>query len=324
MSKLRKIVLTVGIIGIAAAVEAKSAEAFPQRPVRFIVPYSAGGGADTLARIVSRGLGDHWNQSIVVDNRAGADATLGIELAARSPADGHTLALIITSHAVHPALKKLPYDLQRDFSPISNVLEGPAILVVNPTVKVNSVNDLIALAKARDGQLNFAAPGVGGPGHLSGIMFNQLAGVKTAHVPYKGGLPALTAVVAGECQFMFTTVLSGMPHVKSGRLKAIAVTSAKRSPIVPELPTMIESGLRNFESVTWYGILTRAGTPAPIVQKIYSDIMAVVRTPDVTKTLTSQGVQIIGMSPAQFTEYLKSEIRKWGEIVKQAGDLQTQ
>lgn len=300
------------------------AQPFPQRPVRFIVPYTPGGGADTLARIITRGLGDGWNQPIVVDNRPGADATLGVDVASRAPSDGHTLVLIITSHAVHPGMRKLPYDLLRDFAPVSNVLQGPAILVVNPNLKVTSVKELIALAKSREGQLNFAAPGIGGPGHLSGIMFNQLAGVKTVHVPYKGGVPALTAVVTGESNFMFTTVLTGMPFVKSGRLKAIAVTSAQRSPIVPELPTMIESGLSKFESVTWYGILTRAGTPAPVVQKTYADIMTVVRTPEVSKTLVSQGVEIIGMSPAEFAAYLKTEISKWAAIVKQAGDLQSQ
>lgn len=316
--------LLILVLAATSAFHEAFAQHFPQRPVRFIVPYTPGGGADTLARIVTRGLGESWNQSIVVDNRPGADATLGVDVASRAPPDGHTLVLIITSHAVHPSMRKLPYDLLGDFSPVSNVLQGPAILVVNPNLKVASVKELIALAKSREGQLNFAAPGIGGPGHLSGIMFNQLAGVKTVHVPYKGGVPALTAVVTGESNFMFTTVLSGMPYVKSGRLKALAVTSAQRSPSVPELPTMIESGLSKFESVTWYGILTRAGTPAAIVQKTYTDIMTVVQTPDVNKTLISQGVEILGMNPAQFAAYLKSEINKWAAIVKQAGDLQAQ
>jgi tripartite-type tricarboxylate transporter receptor subunit TctC len=318
------IALLALVLAAASTFHEAFAQQFPQRPVRFIVPYTPGGGADTLARIVTRGLSETWNQPIVVDNRPGADATLGVDVASRAPPDGHTLVLIITSHAVHPSMRKLPYDLVRDFAPVSNVLQGPAILVVNPNLKVASVKELIALAKSKEGQLNFAAPGIGGPGHLSGIMFNQLAGVKTVHVPYKGGVPALTAVVAGESNFMFTTVLSGMPFVKSGRLKALAVTSAQRSPSAPELPTMIESGLNKFESVTWYGILTKAGTPAPIVQKTYTDIMAVVRAPDVNKTLISQGVEILGMNPAQFATYLKSEISKWAAVVKQAGDLQAQ
>ncbi len=307
-------VLTALIAGPAAAVAAD----FPQRPVRFIVPYSPGGGADALVRIITRGLSTHWNQSIVVDNRPGGDATIGVDLTAHSPPDGHTLVLIITSHAVHPSIKKLPYDLIRDLAPVSNVLEGPAILVVRPSLKVNSVAELISLAKTREGQLNFGAPGIGGPGHLSGIMFNYMAGVKTTHIPYKGASAVITALLSSEVDFMFATVLSGMPHVKAGRIKALAVTSAKRSAIVPDLPTMIESGLKNFESVTWYGVLARGGTPAPIVNKIYSDMLAVVRTPEVTQTLTSQGVQIVGMPPQQFGVFLQSEIKKWAVVAKQA------
>ena len=291
---------------------------FPTRPVRFIVPYPPGGGADSLARIVTRGLSVRWSQPVVVDNRPGADATIGVHLTAQSPPDGHTMVLIITSHAVHPSMRKLPYDLERDLAPISNILEGPAVLVVHPGLKVNSVNELISLAKAREGKLNFGAPGVGGPGHLSGIMFNHLAGIKTTHVPYKGASAVITALVSGEVQFMFATVLSGMPHVASGRLKALAVTSAKRSPIVPELPTMMEAGLDRFESVTWYGIVTRAGTPVPVLDKAHADIMAVIKTPDITRQLASQGVQIVGMNPAQFAAHLRAEIKKWAAIAKQA------
>ena len=312
---LRSLMLAALLAGHAAA--AFAAE-FPQRPVRFIVPYTPGGGADTLARIITRGLTTRWGQPIVIDNRPGGDATIGVDMTKHSPADGHTLVLIITSHAVHPSIKKLPYDLIRDFAPVSNVLEGPAILVVKPTLKANSVSELISLAKAREGQLNFGAPGIGGPGHLSGIMFNHLAGVKTTLIPYKGGLPAITALIGGEVDFMFATVLSGMPHVKSGRLRALAVTSAKRSSSVSDLPTMIEAGLKNFESVTWYGVLARAGTPAALVERIHSDILAVVKTPEVTQTLTSQGVDIVGMPPKQFSVYLQSEIRKWAAIAKQA------
>lgn len=318
-----KMLTAAALAALPSAYAAFAAE-FPQRPVRFIVPYPPGGGADSLVRIITKGLATRWNQPIVVDNRPGGDATIGVLLTGQAPADGHTLVLIITSHAVHPSIKKLPYDLVRDYAPVSNVLEGPAILVTNPALKVNSVKELISLAKARDGQLNFGAPGIGGPGHLSGIMFNSQAGVKTTHIPYKGASAVITGLLSGEVDFMFATVLSGMPHVKSGRVKALAVTSAKRSPIVPELPTMIESGLKDFESVTWYGVLARAGTPTPIVEKIHSDILAVVKTPEVTQTLSAQGVQIIGMPPQQFAAHIKSEIKKWGVVVKQANlqDLQ--
>lgn len=317
-SSVSKAVLAAAVFVIVHVNGAAWAADYPARPVRFIVPYPPGGGADTLARIVTKGLATRWNQPVVVDNRPGADATIGVHLTAQAPPDGHTVVMIITSHAVHPALRKLPYDIERDLAPVSNVLEGPAVLVVHPGLKVNSVNELVALAKSREGKLNFGAPGIGGPGHLSGIMFNQLAGVKTTHVPYKGAAAVITALVGGEVQFMFATVLSGMPHVTSGRLKALAVTSAKRSAIVPELPTMIEAGLDTFESVTWYGIVTRAGTPAAVLDKAHADIMAVVKTPDVTKQLMSQGVQIVGMNPPQFAVHLRAEIKKWAGIAKQA------
>ena len=306
------------IAALLAGQGAALAQQYPERPVRFIVPYPPGGGADSLVRIIARGLATRWKEPIVVDNRPGADATIGVQQAAMAQPDGHTLVLVITSHAVHPSLKKLPYDLLRDLAPVGNILEGPAILVTNPSLKVGSVQELIALAKSRDGRLTFAGSGVGGPGHLSGILFNYLAGVKTTHIPYKGGLQALTAVIGGEVDYMFATVLSGMPHIKSGRLRAIAVTSAQRSPFAPELPTMIEAGLPNFESVTWYGVLTRAGTPAPVLEKIFADMLAVVQTPEVTRTLTSQGVQIVGMPPRQFAAHLQSEIKKWGVIARQA------
>ena len=313
--KLPAAVVFVSLFGACATA---SAQSWPQRPVRFIVPYSPGGGADTLVRIMTRGLATQWSQPIVVDNRPGGDATIGVQLTAQAPADGHTLVLIITSHAVHPSIKQLPYDLERDFAAVSNILEGPAILIVNPALKVSSVKELISLAKAREGQLNFGAPGVGGPGHLSGIMFNYLAGVKTTHIPYKGASAVITGLLSGEVDFMFATALSGMPHVMSGKVKALAVTSAKRTPIAPELPTMIESGLKTFESVTWYGVLTRAGTPSPIVEKIASDMLTVIKTPAVSQQLTSQGVQIVGMGPQQFAVYLGSEIKKWAAIAKQA------
>lgn len=319
-----KMLAAVGLAGSLICHGAAFAAEFPQRPVRFIVPYPPGGGADTLVRIIAKGLAARWSQPIVVDNRPGGDATIGVHLTAQAPADGHTLVMIITAHAVHPSLRKLPYDLVRDLAPVINVLEGPAILVVTPALKVSSVKELISLAKAREGKLNFGAPGIGGPGHLSGVMFNHLADVRTTHVPYKGGSAVITGLLSGEVDFMFATILSGLPHVKSGKLKALAVTSAKRSSMVPELPTMIESGLKNFESVTWYGVLTRAGTPAPIVDNIYADILAVVNTPEVTQNLTSQGVQIVGMNPQQFAVHLQSEIKKWAAIVKQANmqDLQ--
>lgn len=305
-----------------AGVAAPPAQAsdFPTRPVKFVVSWTPGGGADTLARQLSRGLAERWGQPVVIENKPGADATIGIHSMLQQPADGHTIGLIITSHAVHPSLRKvMPYDLLKDFTAVANVVEAPNLLVVNPKLPVKTLQDLVALGKTRP--LNFAAPGLGGPGHLGGVMLNSHTGLNAMHIPYPGGAPALMSVLRGDSDFMFTTLMSGLPLARQGQVRAIAITSKERSPLYPELPTMAESGLKNFELVTWYAIIARAGTPKPIVDKLAADITAVTRGPKLAEHFAKEGVNIIASGADQFAPYLSAEVRKWAEVVK-AGNIQ--
>ena len=301
----------------AAGAAPAAAAGFPNHPVRFIVSWTPGGGADTLARQLGKGLSERWGQPVVIENKPGADATLGIQALKAAAPDGHTLALIITSHAVHPSVRKaLPYNLLQDFAAVTNVVEAPNLLVVNPKLAVRNVQELIALSRTRS--LNYGAPGLGGPGHLGGVMFNALAGANATLIPYAGGSPTLMAVIRGDVDFMFTTMLSGMPLARSGQVRAIAITSAERSPLAPELPTVSESGLKGFELVTWYGIITRGGTPKAIVDQLARDIDAVVKEPKLAAQLAADGTQIIASGPDRFAPYLDSEVKKWAGIVKQA------
>ncbi len=290
---------------------------FPSRPVRFIVSWSPGGGADVLARQLGQGLAERWGQQVNIENKPGADATIGIQSMLQQPADGYTIGLIITSHAVHPSVRKaMPYNLLRDFVAVSKVVEAPNLLVVNAKLPVKSVQELIALGKTR--ALNYAAPGLGGPGHLGAVMFNSMSGIAATHIPYPGGSPALLALLRGDVDFMFTTMLSGMPLAKSGQVRAIAITSAERSALQPDLPTLSESGLPGFELVTWYGIIARAGTPRAIVEQIAKDIDAVVKEPKLAARLASEGTRVVASGPDAFGPYLTAEVRKWADIVKQA------
>ena len=305
-----------------AAVPARHALAagFPAKPVKLVVSWSPGGGADTLARQLAKGLSERWGEPVIVENKPGADATIGIQSMLNQPADGYTIGLIITSHAVHPSLRKvLRYDLLKDFVGVTNVVEAPNLLVVNAKLPVKNVQELIALGRTRP--LNYAAPGLGGPGHLGGVMLNTLTGLNALHIPYPGGAPALMGVVRGDADFMFTTLLSGLPLAKSGQVRAIAVTSKRRSPLDPDLPTMAEAGIMNFELVTWYGIVARAGTPKPIVDKLAADINEVAREPKLAAHLASDGIQVIANGPDEFGPFLNAEVRKWAGIVKQ-GNIQ--
>ena len=305
-----------------AAVPARHALAagFPAKPVKLVVSWSPGGGADTLARQLAKGLSERWGEPVIVENKPGADATIGIQSMLSQPADGYTIGLIITSHAVHPSVRKvLPYDLLKDFVGVTNVVEAPNLLVVNAKLPVKNVQELIALGRTRP--LNYAAPGLGGPGHLGGVMLNTLTGLNALHIPYPGGAPALMGVVRGDADFMFTTLLSGLPLAKSGQVRAIAVTSKRRSPLDPDLPTMAEAGIMNFELVTWYGIVARAGTPKPIVDKLAADINEVAREPKLAAHLASDGIQVIASGPDEFGPFLNAEVRKWAGIVKQ-GNIQ--
>lgn len=258
---------------------------------------------------------------MVVENRPGADATLGIANLAMSPPDGYAIALIISSHAVHPSVRKaLPYNLLRDLAPVTVAAEIPNLLLVRPDLPARNVQELIALAKSRS--MNYGAPGLGGPGHLGGVMFNLMAGTNVMHIPYGGAAAVFTALLRGDVDFMFSTMfstmLSGMPLVKGGRMRALAITSAARSPLMPDLPTMSEAGLKGFELTTWYGIVARAGTPKPVIEQIASDIAAVLKTPEVAGKIAAEGSQVVASSPDQFSGFLSAEVKKWAEVVKHA------
>jgi tripartite-type tricarboxylate transporter receptor subunit TctC len=259
-------------------------------------------------------------QQIIIDNRGGAGGTIGTDIAAKAVPDGYTLILVSGSHAINPGLyQKLPYDTVNDFAPITQLATSPGILVVNPSLPVKSVRDLIALARAKPGQLNYASAGSGTPPHLAGELFKVMAKIDMVHVPYKGNAPAFTDVIGGQVPLIFPTMPSAMPHVRSGKLRALAVTSAKRSPAAPEIPTIAESGLPGYEATSWYGILAPARTPPAIVSRLHGVLVSTLGSPDMKEKLASQGLDPVGNTPQQFAAVIAAEIRKWAKVVKASG-----
>jgi tripartite-type tricarboxylate transporter receptor subunit TctC len=292
--------------------------AYPAKPVRLIVPAAPGGGADFLARIVATKLQEQTGQSVVVDNRAGASGTIAADLTAKAPADGYTVLLgQSTSMAIAPHMyAKLPYDTLRDLTAVTLVAEVPNMLVVHPSVAANSVKELIALAKARPELLNFGSAGNGAPSHLAGEMFKAAAGVKLTHVPYKGAGPAVNDLVAGQIQVMFAPMVAVLPQVKAGRLKALAVTSAKRSAAVKDLPTLAESGLSGFEISSWFGFFVPAATPAAVVERLHAETVKALKAADVVERMAREGAEPVGNTPAEFTAYVAAEFTKFGKVIK--------
>ncbi|MEO8442173.1 MAG: tripartite tricarboxylate transporter substrate binding protein [Betaproteobacteria bacterium] len=298
-----------------------AAQDYPTRPIRIIVPSTAGGSVDTLARLVGTQLSQRWSQQVVVDNRSGAGGIIAGEITAKAPADGYTLIMAtIAAMATNVSLaKKLPYDPVRDFAPITLVAVQQLVLLVHPSVAAKSVAELIALAKAKPGQLTFASAGNGSGGHLSGELLKILAGIDITHVPYKGVAPALVDVISGQVTMTFASMISGMPHVKSGKTRALAVSGAHHSPAAPELPTMIESGVKGYESSTWYGLLAPKATPRAIVAKLNREVVAIINLPEIKSHLLAEGAEPVGNSPEQFGEFIKAEIAKWGKVIRAAG-----
>lgn len=292
--------------------------AYPAKPVRLIVPAAPGGGADFLARIVATKLQEQTGQSFVVDNRAGASGTIAADLTAKAPADGHTVLLgQSTSMAIAPHMyAKLPYDTLRDLTAVTLVAEVPNMLVVHPSVPANTVKELIALAKAKPELLNFGSAGNGAPSHLAGEMFKTAAGVKLTHVPYKGAGPAVNDLVAGQIQVMFAPMVAVLPQVKAGRLKALAVTSAKRSAAVKDLPTLAESGLAGFEISSWFGFFVPAATPPAVVERLHAETVKALKAADVIERMGREGAEPVGNTPAEFTAYVGAEFTKFGKIIK--------
>jgi tripartite-type tricarboxylate transporter receptor subunit TctC len=311
-------VLLTTAMGAAPAVFA--ADAWPARPIRMIVAYPPGGGTDQVGRVMAEQLAQSLGQNVVIDNRGGATGNIGTELAARAIPDGYTLLMCnVAPNAVNVSLfKKLGFDPVKDFSPVSLVAVTPNILVAHPSMPVKTVADLVALAKAKPGALNFPSAGVGSSSHLAGEMLKSMAGIDMVHVPYKGGGPALIATISGQVQIMFATMPAAMPHVKSGKVRPVAVTTAKRSQAMPELPTIAESGVKGYEASTWYGLLAPARTPKPVIDRLHAETVKILAGP-VRQRLEAQGFEPDGGTPAAFAAYIKSEITKWAKVIKQAG-----
>jgi tripartite-type tricarboxylate transporter receptor subunit TctC len=314
------------ILGAAAAlalsgwaVHAQTHIDYPKRPVRFIVAQTVGGNADFVARIIAGELGRRLGQQFVVDNRPGAGGIIAAELTVNAPPDGHTLLLAATGFSVNPALyKKLPYDSLTDLVAITQIAYGPQILVVSPSIKAGSVKDLIALAKAKPGELNYGISSVGGATQLAAELFSLSAGVKMTQIPYKGAPAMLVDLMAGRIDLAFATMPSALQHVRAGKLRALAVTSLKRSPQVPELPTVAESALPGYEMVAWQGLFAPRGVPPAIVKLLNAEVRAIVQQPEVRKQLSAEGGEPVANSPEEFAKWLKGEIAKWAKVVKAA------
>jgi len=303
-----------------AATLASGLAAADTRPVRLIVPYPPGPGVDLIARTVATPLTQTLGRQIVVDNRPGAGSVIGVDLAAKSPADGNTLLFVNLAYAINAAMMaKLPYDPLRDLAPVTVVATQPHILVVNPAVPVKTVRDLIALAKAKPSEITYASAGNGTGPQLVAEMFSGAVGVKMNHIPYKGANPALVDVVGGHAQIMFATLVSALPQVQAGRLRAVAVTSAQRSRHVPDVPTMIEAGVPNFEAVGWYLVLVPARTPAPVMARMQTAVAEALNQPAVRERLVGDGAEVVANKPEDAKRFLETEIRRWGAVVKSAG-----
>jgi tripartite-type tricarboxylate transporter receptor subunit TctC len=298
-----------------------AAQQYPSKPVRMLVPTTPGGSVDTIARTIGPKLSERWGQQIIVDNRPGAGGAIAGDLTAKAPADGYVVLLgTIASLCTNSILqKKLPYDPVKDFVPISLVATQNLMLVVHPSVPAKTVKELIRFAKSQPGKLSFASAGNGTGSHLSGELFKQVAGLDILHIPYKGVQPAMVDVISGQVAINFPSILSGSPHARSGRVRAIAVTGAKRSAAVPDLPTMQEAGMKGYESATWYGIVAPAGTPQDVVTKFSSEVVAILKQPETNDRLSKEGADPVGSTPQEFGRYIQSEIEKWRRVIRAAG-----
>jgi tripartite-type tricarboxylate transporter receptor subunit TctC len=312
--------LIVGIVAASLAGAALAQANYPTRPVRIIVPSSPGGGTDILSRLVAPGFSERLGQTAVVDNRPGAGSIIGNDIVAKSPPDGYTLLMGISTLAILPSMhKKLPYDAMRDLAPITQVIAAPNILVVHPSLPVKSVKDLIAFAKKHPGELNYGSAGLGTNPHLSMELFLSMTGIKMVHIAYKGLGPALVDLVAGHVVAATSTMLAGLPHVKAGRLRALATTGAKRSAVLPDLPTVAEAGVPGYEAVQWYGLFAPGKTPQPIITKLHDAMVGALKSPAIGDKLKIDGAEAVGSTPEEFGRFLRSETQKWGKVVRAAG-----
>jgi len=311
----RVIALAAGTASVAGA-QAQ----YPSRPVRIIVPTSVGSAADTLARTLAPPLAERLGQPVVVDNRAGAAAVIGAEAVARAAPDGHTLLIGLPALAINPSIyRKLPYDVLRDFAPITRATSQPNLLVVHPSLPAKSVKELIALAKARPGELMFASSGIGAGSHLTMELFLLMTGTRMLHVPYKGPAPGVIDLISGRVSVMSPSTVATLPHVRSGRLRALGVTTLRRAVGLPDVPTVAEAGVPGYESVSWFGLVAPAGTPKDVISRLHQEAVAILRAPEVGERLARDGTEVVAGAPDEFDAYIRAEIVKWAKVVKAAG-----
>ena len=311
-------VLLAVTLGAAAGV-ASAQGTFPFRPMRMVVGFAPGGGTDIIARLLAQKLGERWGQAVVVDNRPGASGNIGAELVARSTPDGYTLLMAFSSHASNPALGKLPFDIERDFTSITQVGSAPMVVAANPALPAKTLGELIAYARAHPGAVKFGSSGIGTPVHLAGELMMQLTGISMVHVPYKGIAPAMAAVLAGDIQVTYAAVLSGLQHFKSGRLRPLAVASRTRYPALPDVPTVAEAGLAGYEIDFWYALLGPGGMPAPLAARIQRDTAALLNSPEMRENLAAQGCIAVGGTPEALTALIRTEYQLWSKVVKAGG-----
>ncbi|MGZ8231919.1 MAG: Bug family tripartite tricarboxylate transporter substrate binding protein [Burkholderiales bacterium] len=310
----------VATLPLAAHAQTGSQPTYPVKPVRLVVPFVAGGPTDIQGRMLAEKLAQRFGQQVVVDNRGGAGGNIGMEITARALADGYTLVIAtVGTWAVNPHLYNLPFDVVKDFTPITQVSTSTGVLIVHPSVNAKSVKELIALAKEKPGQLNYGSSGVGGFGHISGELFTLMTGTKMTHIPYKSSAPSLTDLISGQIQVLFNNMISTVPHVKSNRARALATTGAKRSPALPDVPTVAESGVAGYENSSWSAVAGPAGMPRPLVGRLHKEIVDILKLPDIQQRHAEVGAEIIAGTPEQFHAYLKSEVAKFGKLVKAAG-----
>jgi tripartite-type tricarboxylate transporter receptor subunit TctC len=318
MPRIHSLLLKAAALTLALTTAA-AAQDYPTRPVRVIVPFPPGGVNDTVGRMVAAHLSERLGKQFVVENRSGAASIVGSELAANAPKDGYTLLIVSIVNAVNPWLYKLPYDPLKSFTPIAFLAAAPNVLVVNPELAVKSVKELIALAKAKPGEVPYASAGVGSFMHLGGELFRLTAGVDFLHVPFKGGGPAMIDLVAGHTKVGFATTITTTPHIRSGKLSALGVGALRRSPVLPDVPTIAEAGVPGYECANWIGIVAPAGTPTAILDKLHKELSAIQELPEVQQRFASQGAEIVRMSSAEFGDFMVKEMSKWERVVKEGG-----
>ena len=310
---------TAAVASTVAGAQDKAASQYPAKPIRFIVPFAPGGGLDITARLIGQKLTDKWRQSIVVDTRPGAATIVGTEIASKAAPDGHTVLLITTTFAINPSLyPKLPYDPVKHFTPVTQLNSQPNVLIVSAQAPAATVKELIALARSKPGELTFATPGAGSAPHLSAELFKRMAGIDINHVPYKGIPPAVTDVIGGRVTMLFTTTISAAPHIKGGKVKALAITTARRLDTMSDVPTIAET-LKGYQAEAFQGMVAPAGVPRTIIDKLASEVAAIVRQPEITKAFVASGAIAVGSSPTQFAAFLRAEMVKWAKVIKDAG-----